>query len=137
MEIFDETFGKLTTQEAAANLAQYGIPCQKVLSVNEVLEDPQVLANNYVFPHTQFDGKKILMPATPLQFGDSEPIENTGAPAIGENSVEILHSLGYSDEKIQDMLARHVTVVLDTVFTAGMSAADLDAMVASSGKETK
>lgn len=137
VEIFDEAFGKLTTQEAAANLAQYGIPCQKVLSVNEVLEDPQVLANNYVFPHTQFDGKKILMPATPLQFGDSEPIENTGAPAIGENSVEILHSLGYSDEKIQDMLARHVTVVLDTVFTAGMSAADLDAMVASSGKETK
>lgn len=130
VKIFDESFAKLTTAEAAERFGKYGIPIQKVLSEKEVLEDPQVLANKYVFPHTQYDGKKIMLPASPLQFGDNTPIENHCAPAIGEQSIEIMKELGYSDEKINDLLDRKVSVALDKVFTEGMSAADLKQMVA-------
>ena len=126
VEIWDEAFAKLTVKEAHERMLAYGIACNKLDSVYDVVHNEQALANGYLFPHVQYDGKEILMPASAVRFGDNTPSANYGSVHhIGEDTVDILHELGYPDEKINAMFARHAIADIDIKFTEAMSDEDL------------
>jgi len=110
VEILDEGFAKLTQNEAVEALNAIDMAVERVASSEDVLTDPQILANNYVIPWTKpADGKKYTMPAYPVHFNgkDVDPIKP--APGLGEHSVSILQSLGYSEAEIKNMLDKKVT----------------------------
>ena len=130
--ILDEAFKKMTCKEAQEKLGEYHIACQPLLSVYEVVDDPQILANKYLIPHKNYDGKDIMVPASPIRYGDDEPYYYGNTPKIGQHSIEILREIGYSDEKINEMLQRHATAEVDLTFTDFMSMDDLRKAVAES-----
>ena len=110
--ILDEGFGKLLLDDAVAALEANDIACEKVQSTVDVLTDPQVRANNYMFDWVNpKDGKKYTMPTFPIKFGNHELNEFTNAPEAGEHTAEILKSVGYSDEKIQEMIDKKIAGV--------------------------
>ena len=117
VRIFDEAFAKMTQDEAIAALESIDAPVARVNSTKEMMTDPQVLANKYVYqleasvPPKDAESADIWVPASPIKFNDidSGVVGQQRGPALGEHSVQILKEFGYTDEQIQDMLDRKIT----------------------------
>lgn len=102
----DVRFLGLTTGEAVRLLEGAGIPVAPINSVGEALSDPQVRArgmvkdvNHPVYGEVKSIGSPFTMSRTPGSV-------RLGAPLLGEHTGEILASLGYSGEEIEEMVAK-------------------------------
>lgn len=119
VRILDEGFAKLTQAEALKRLQSADIPAYKVQGTADLLDDPQVHANNMIYqlPVTtppKENQECIYVPATPVKFDtlDSGVACNvTRGPRLGENTTEILKEYGYSDEAIASMAEKHITTL--------------------------
>ena len=119
VRILDEGFAKLTQAEALERLQSADIPAYKVQGTADLLDDPQVHANNMIYqlPVTtppKENQECIYVPATPVKFDtlDSGVACNvTRGPRLGENTTEILKEYGYSDEAIASMAEKHITTL--------------------------
>ena len=96
--------------------------CGNICKVQEVLDDPQALANKYVVPVQNLDGTFTKQSMSPVRFAVKEPtcIEDIDptiecqAPMVGQHSVEILKEYGYDDAAIEKLMASGV-VTVDTL----------------------
>ena len=102
-----ERFAELTADEACAILQKADLPHAVAQVWGEVLKDPQAWATNCFVDMEYPSGTRTLV-RNPVQFQDAGVPEYKKSPQIGENSIEILKELGYSDDKIQEMLAAKI-----------------------------
>lgn len=104
-----EGFKKHTSQEAYDTLFACGtIAVSKVQHSKDVPKDEQALVNEMVFPYKDADGKEVMMPATPLRFGDNKAARYEQPDRFGTHTKEMLRTLGYSDEKIKEFIDKKV-----------------------------
>ena len=82
-------------------LEDKGIPAGPVRFVEELVDDPQVLANGLPIEVAHRDAGTIKMVGPLAQFSDSSPPVLTASPALGEHTLEILSELGYSPEDVE------------------------------------
>lgn len=109
--IFDEGFKKLTQQEAVDLLSACGtIAVEKVQHARDVANDPQAIANKFVVPWTDPDGKEIMHPTTPVRVGDNEPASMPYGPRLGEHTEEVMQMLGYTQQEIDDYIDRQIVI---------------------------
>ena len=94
-------FATRTFAEWKELLAQIDAPWAPVQAVEELLDDPQVIANGYVGEVNE-DGLHYRLPRVPVQL-DETPIELHRAPEHGEHTEAILLDLGYSWEQITEL----------------------------------
>ena len=90
-------------------LTKYDLPFSKAQHFKDIPKDPQALENEYIVPFTFPNGSQKFIPCTPVQFKENVAAPCNRAPYLGEHTTEILKGLGYSDEKIADLIARKVT----------------------------
>lgn len=111
VKLLDEIFAGLTQTEVIAIFNELDLACEPVQSVFDVLNDEQAFANEYLqYVNTSKDDHPIVYPALPpVKFGEDKADELEKAPKLGENSVEILKSIGFSDEEIAAMIEKGVT----------------------------
>ncbi len=110
VEILDEEIKKYTADEMVEILERADCSGQKVYQVDETLTDPQAWANNFLYRGKDSrNGKDIIYPSLPCDVGDNAPLEFVPGPKLAEHSVELLKSIGYSDEKINSLIERGVT----------------------------
>jgi crotonobetainyl-CoA:carnitine CoA-transferase CaiB-like acyl-CoA transferase len=95
----DEEFATRTYEEWKALLAEIDAPWAPMQAVEELLDDPQVIANDYLGEVTLEDGSGYRLPRVPVQF-DERPPDLRRAPEHGEHTEEILLELGYSWDDI-------------------------------------
>lgn len=98
----DEAFGSQPLsywQEALADFAGVWSPFQ---TLDELYEDPQVIANGYLPTMTAGNGEDIQLVASPAQF-DEVAIEVTRAPEHGEHTELLLMDMGYDWDQIAAM----------------------------------
>ena len=97
-------FASRTFAEWKTLLAQIDAPWAPVQAVEELLDDPQVLANEYI-GDVMIDGEPAYrLPTVPVQF-DEQPPALRRAPEHGEHSELLLLELGYTWEQIGELQA--------------------------------
>jgi crotonobetainyl-CoA:carnitine CoA-transferase CaiB-like acyl-CoA transferase len=99
---FERMFASKTTDEWFKELRSHDIPVEPIRFVEEMTEDEQVLANDYVVELDHHTGHKIRTSGPILQFGAGMP-ELKSSPSLGQHTDEVLWDVGYSDDEISSL----------------------------------
>ncbi len=100
-----------TAEEWIAELGRHDMWVAPVLGLADILEHPQVCANNMLVtvPHTS--AGPVRLTGIPIKFGRTPGMITRAAPLLGEHTEEVLRALGYADERIFELIRAEVVGV--------------------------
>lgn len=103
--ILGERFPQRDTADWLGRLESVGVPASPVLSIGDMLADPQVIARDMVVEveHSRIGRTRAL--GSPVKFSQTPTRVSRAAPQLGEHTREILGEYGYSDEEIEALAA--------------------------------
>ena len=87
-------FYALERDEALARLKEHDVPAGPMLQVDEIHEYPQVVYNQTMHEWEHPQAGKVRQPRSAAKFSDTAPEHRWWVPDLGENTDEILASLG-------------------------------------------
>ena len=107
--IIEDWTTRHTRDEVVEAMNRTGTPCAKVLTVEEVAEDPQLRFRG-MFTEVRDDNiGAIKIPAVPFKMSDIAPELRRAAPRLGEHTEELMTSLlGYSRTQVAEMKGQGV-----------------------------
>lgn len=108
ISIIEDGLLKHTQDEWDKILSEADVPHAKIKKVKDIVNDPQVLENNFIQKYTHRNGLSMYEALTPVQFDGIEPPVRKSAPLLGEHTVEIMKEIGYLQEEVEEMFANKV-----------------------------
>lgn len=106
-KIIEDITSKRTMSEWIEYLNNEGVPCGPLYNLAQTFEDKQVKHQEMMLEIEQPSGKvKVL--GFPIKMSHTPAKTRRPAPQLGEHTEEILESLGYSAEQINDLKAKGV-----------------------------
>jgi crotonobetainyl-CoA:carnitine CoA-transferase CaiB-like acyl-CoA transferase len=103
VKLLDAIFATRTFDEWRAVLMDIEGQWAPVETTEELINDPQALANGYVREITAFSGTSFRIVPSPLQFNETPP-DLTRAPELGEHTDDVLQELlGYDMDRVLDL----------------------------------
>jgi CoA:oxalate CoA-transferase len=84
------------------------VPCTRVISPEEAIDDPQLLAREMVERHPHPSLGEVLFHGSPLRFEGAEARELALAPDLGEANEEVYGGLGLSDAELEALAEKGV-----------------------------
>lgn len=91
-----------------ARFEAWDAPWELIRRVDELASDPQVLANEMVFPLRVGD-QSVRVVAGPTVFdGQSAPVAPQPSPALGQHTDPLLRAAGYSDAQLAVLRAERI-----------------------------
>lgn len=95
--------------EALGILEIHEVPSAPVLSIEQLLRDPQFLMRDMIVEVEDPIFGRVQLPATPMRFSETTVINAAPPPVLGGNTEEVLQSmLGMSDEEIADLRSKKI-----------------------------
>jgi crotonobetainyl-CoA:carnitine CoA-transferase CaiB-like acyl-CoA transferase len=104
VKFLEETMRTRTLKEWMAFFAEHDCCGTAVNNVAEALHEPQFWERGSLFWGAHPQAGRVLLMSSPL--GGLEHSEGRPAPALGQHTSEILHSLGYEQEGIEALAAK-------------------------------
>jgi crotonobetainyl-CoA:carnitine CoA-transferase CaiB-like acyl-CoA transferase len=103
--ILDDVFAKQPMQHWREVFDKAHITYGAILEPTEVVNDPQLRANNIVVPLEGAEGKLTLTVSSPIQVHGVTKEPARRAPGLGEHNQEILRELGFDPAQIENLHA--------------------------------
>ena len=113
IDILTTRFKQRSTNDWLTRLEAVGVPAGPVLSIGDMLKDPQVLARDMVVEveHSRLGPVKAL--GSPVKFSHTPTKIQRGAPLLGQHTREILKEFGYSNSEIEALAASGDIILAD------------------------
>jgi crotonobetainyl-CoA:carnitine CoA-transferase CaiB-like acyl-CoA transferase len=110
LEFLQNLFRSKSRQEWVEFFAADDICFTPVLSLNEVIEHPQVQDRRMLIALNNFlgSGQNLIIPGIPIKLSDTPGQITTRFARLGENTDEILVSLGYDENSITAFKAQNI-----------------------------
>ncbi len=105
-------FKEMDQKTLLAELEKCGVPFAHIGKPEDLFDDPHLNASGGLLDIELSDGGETRLPALPVQFGEDRLGLRRPVPKPGSDGLEVLRSLGLSDEQIQD-LAREGAAEVD------------------------
>ena len=106
--IFDKVFATKTRDEWAEILLKEKLMVCPVLNIDEIKDDSQARANNYVVDFKDRFLGDIKIPGYPVHFSANQAGTRSFAPTLGEHTDLVMHQMGYTDQEIQELKKKGV-----------------------------
>jgi formyl-CoA transferase len=103
--VLDEIFARKDFVEWRSILEAAGIIFGIVAKMEDIADDPQMLASEALVPFT--DGETMTV-NSPIWIKGQKKVKPRRAPAVGEHSEEVLSEAGYSDPEIRALRSEGV-----------------------------
>ena len=100
-----EELKKRSTGEWVEAFERADIPVQRMNSIEDILADPHLDAIGYFSLRDHPSEGRIRTLAVPSEWSDSKPEYRRHAPRLGEHTREVLGEAGFSEAKIQSLIA--------------------------------
>ena len=98
-----------TSAEWINVLEQAGVPCGPIHTIDQVFQDPQVIARGMQQELSRADGNSIPLVANPIKMSLTPPNPGRAPPALGaDTEAELKSLLGLSDAQIKDLRAKGI-----------------------------
>jgi len=101
--ILDETFSAQPMEHWNEVFSGVHVTFGPVLGPQEVINDPQLAANDIVVPLEGAGGKLTSTISSPIQLHGVAKVPARRAPNLGEHTEEILRDLGFDAKRIDDL----------------------------------
>ena len=99
-----EHFKQIELSELTTRLKSIGLPYAPINRPQDLPHDPHLLESGGLLDIEVGEGKQAQLPALPLEFSEERLGVRRNIPEIGEHTKDVLQSLGYSDQKVGELL---------------------------------
>jgi crotonobetainyl-CoA:carnitine CoA-transferase CaiB-like acyl-CoA transferase len=103
-------FKKRSTNDWLERLDAASVPAGPVLSVGEMLADPQTKAREMLIETEHQRLGPVPTIGFPVKFSETPATIERGAPTLGQHTTEVLLELGYADSDIDKLVADNVVI---------------------------
>ena len=101
---------ELSAKNVIETLREAGVPCCPVNSVKEVMEEPHVIERGCLADHDHPAYGHIKFIKNPISRDGQFPEVRFPSPGMGQQTKEILAQVGYSKEKIEELISSGAAV---------------------------
>lgn len=105
LEMTQEALLSRSAEEWLDLLETAGVPCAPVLTRNQMVEHPQILANDLLFLSEHPVAGEIRQARPAARFSATPSEQRLPAPKHGEHTREILRAAGMTIDEVDDLLA--------------------------------
>jgi crotonobetainyl-CoA:carnitine CoA-transferase CaiB-like acyl-CoA transferase len=91
--VLEDVFAGLTVGTIVSLLETHGVPCGRVRSVREALQDPQVAARAMLTRQPHRDLGTVETVGNPVKLSRTPATIQLPPPRLGEHTAEVLHQL--------------------------------------------
>ena len=105
LEMTQEALRERTNAEWIERFDQFDVPCAPVLSRKDMIQHPQIRANELIVELDHPEAGPLRQTRPPARFSGTPPAHRYGGPALGEHTRDVLLEAGLSEKTVEELLS--------------------------------
>ena len=110
MPLLRERLAGHSAKALAAVFEKNGLPFAPITDPQDLFSDPHLISTGGLAPMTLPDGRETATPLLPITLDGQRPGLRLNPPKLGEHGRELLESLGYSAQEVDDLVQAGVVL---------------------------